>query len=171
VNWLLWHNFSEFRAWRFKNRGQKVHMVGPSLGEAKDIMSSMGTDREKKGGVLLPVKIDDKTGEQVIDILQSKHPDVQVPEASKMEDYDTLPNFVDLDITKISHRESSSTACLVAVRVWEDLIHKPYSSGCYNSCKPVKDSVRQCVSLQTGWPMICRFGQHIVLSKLGDLLL
>jgi hypothetical protein len=41
-----------------------------------------------------------KTGEQVIDVLQSKHPDAQIPEASELEDSEIEPNFVDLDITK-----------------------------------------------------------------------
>ncbi len=57
------------------------------------------TDREK-GGVLLPDDVDEKTGESVIDVLQSKHPDAQVPDAAELEDYETVPNFVDLDITK-----------------------------------------------------------------------
>jgi hypothetical protein len=54
----------------------------------------------EKGGVLLPDNMDAKPGEWVIDVLQSKHPDARVPEASKLEDYRTIPDFVDLDITE-----------------------------------------------------------------------
>jgi hypothetical protein len=57
------------------------------------------TEREK-GGVLLPGNVDEKSRERVIDILQSKHLDAQIPEAAELEDYDNLPDFVDLDITK-----------------------------------------------------------------------
>jgi hypothetical protein len=57
------------------------------------------TDCEK-GGVLLPDGLDAKTGEQVIEVHQSKHPDTQILEASKLEDYKIAPNFVDLDITE-----------------------------------------------------------------------
>jgi hypothetical protein len=41
-----------------------------------------------------------KTGKNIFDVLQSKHPAARFPEASKMEDYDTLIDFVDLDITE-----------------------------------------------------------------------
>jgi hypothetical protein len=57
------------------------------------------TEREK-GGVLLPGDTDEKTGETIFDVLKSKHPAARVPEASEMEDYDILPDFVDVDITE-----------------------------------------------------------------------
>ena len=50
--------------------------------------------------MLLPDNVDEKTDEHVIDVLQSKQPDIQVPGTSELEDYETLPNFVDLDMTK-----------------------------------------------------------------------
>ena len=51
-------------------------------------------------GVLLPGETDEKTGETIFDVLKSKHPAARVPEASEMEDYDILPDFVDVDITE-----------------------------------------------------------------------
>jgi hypothetical protein len=39
--------------------------------------------------------MDAKSGERGIDMLQAKHPDVQVPEASELEDYKILPDFID----------------------------------------------------------------------------
>jgi hypothetical protein len=57
------------------------------------------TEREKDG-VLQPSDTDAKTGQNIFDVLQSIPPDAKVPDASKMEDYNTLPDFVDLDITE-----------------------------------------------------------------------
>jgi hypothetical protein len=57
------------------------------------------TEREK-GGVLLPSDLDSKTNEPVIDVLRSKHPDAKVPDISVLEEYETVPDFVDLDITE-----------------------------------------------------------------------
>jgi hypothetical protein len=58
------------------------------------------SEREK-GGVLLPDNVDEKTGERIIgDVIQSKHSDARVPDASELEDYKIRPDFVDLDITK-----------------------------------------------------------------------
>jgi citrate synthase len=56
------------------------------------------TDGEK-GGVLLQDDLDEKTGEHIIDVLKSKHPDAQVPDASEWEEYKVLPNFMDLDMS------------------------------------------------------------------------
>jgi hypothetical protein len=56
------------------------------------------TSREK-GGVMLPDGIDAKTGDTVKEVLQSKHPESRVPDISVMEDYETPPDFVELDIT------------------------------------------------------------------------
>ena len=44
--------------------------------------------------------MDSKTHEPVIDVLKSKHPDARVLDASVLEDYKTLPNLVELDITE-----------------------------------------------------------------------
>jgi hypothetical protein len=55
----------------------------------------------EKGGFLLPNEVDAKTGEYVIDVvLKSKHPDARILDASKLEDYEETPDFVDLDITE-----------------------------------------------------------------------
>jgi hypothetical protein len=70
------------------------------------------TDREK-GGVLFPDDLDKKTGDRVIDALKAKHPDARVPDASELEDYEEVPDLVDLDITaevveKVARRLSGS---------------------------------------------------------------
>ncbi len=57
------------------------------------------TEREK-GGVLLPGDTDEKTGENIFDVLKSKHPAATDPDPSEMEDYEILPDFVDLDVTE-----------------------------------------------------------------------
>ena len=48
---------------------------------------------------MLPNDIDDKSGLPVIDALRSKHPPERIPEVDDLEDYDTLPEFVRVDIT------------------------------------------------------------------------
>eukprot|EP00978_Attheya_sp_CCMP212_P005260 scaffold11661_cov30-Attheya_sp.AAC.1 len=51
---------------------------------------------------MLPIDIDEKSGLPVIDAPHSKHPLARVPEAGDLEDleeYDTLPKFVRVDIT------------------------------------------------------------------------
>ncbi len=69
---------------------------------------------ERDGGeIMLPDEIDAKTGDTVLDVLQSKHPDMRVPDIALMEEYDTLPDFVELDITadtveKVARRLSGS---------------------------------------------------------------
>jgi xanthine dehydrogenase molybdopterin-binding subunit B len=67
----------------------------------------------EKGGALLPEDKDDKTGDTVLDVLQSKHPAARVPDTSIMEEYNTLPDFVEIDITeevveKVAHRLTGS---------------------------------------------------------------
>eukprot|EP00978_Attheya_sp_CCMP212_P042445 scaffold258630_cov55-Attheya_sp.AAC.1 len=56
------------------------------------------TEREK-AGIMLPTDIDEKSGLPVIDALRSKHPPARVPEVEDLEEYDTLPEFVRVDIT------------------------------------------------------------------------
>ena len=56
------------------------------------------TDREG-GGLLQPTDTDEKSGEPIVDVLRSKHPEEQVPEAADLHVYDEVPDFVDLDIT------------------------------------------------------------------------
>eukprot|EP00978_Attheya_sp_CCMP212_P019497 scaffold54738_cov30-Attheya_sp.AAC.1 len=56
------------------------------------------TEREK-AGIMLPTDIDEKSGLPVIDVLHSKHPPARVPEVEDLEEYDTLPEFIRVDIT------------------------------------------------------------------------
>eukprot|EP00978_Attheya_sp_CCMP212_P005533 scaffold12431_cov57-Attheya_sp.AAC.8 len=56
------------------------------------------TERDQ-AGIMLPNDIDDKSGLPVIDTLCSKHPPERIPEVDDLEDYDTLPEFVRVDIT------------------------------------------------------------------------
>ena len=48
---------------------------------------------------MLPKDIDSKTGDTVKEVLESKHPNLRVPDISLMEKYDTLPDLVEIDIT------------------------------------------------------------------------
>ena len=41
----------------------------------------------EKGGVMFPGDIDSKTGDTVQEVLESKHPDLRVPDISLMEKY------------------------------------------------------------------------------------
>ncbi len=59
------------------------------------------TDREK-GSILMPDDIDEKTGDSVTTVLESKHPDARVPDVSFFQSYPNTPDFVDLDITEDS---------------------------------------------------------------------
>ena len=68
------------------------------------------TEREK-GGILLPDEKDEKTGDTVLDVLQSKHPEAQIPDAKNFKAYETCPDLPDLDITE-------EVACTVARRLW-----------------------------------------------------
>ena len=57
------------------------------------------TEREK-GGILLPDEKDEKTGDTVLEVLQSKHPDARPPDAENFKAYETCPDLLDLDITE-----------------------------------------------------------------------
>jgi hypothetical protein len=57
------------------------------------------TDREK-GGVMLPKDIDEKTGDTVIEVLRSKHPDAKTPSLTSLSSYTTTPDYVGLDISE-----------------------------------------------------------------------
>jgi len=57
------------------------------------------TEREK-GGVFMPDEIDEKTGDTVEEVLQSKHPDARNVDPSFLPEYEEIPDFVDLDITE-----------------------------------------------------------------------
>jgi hypothetical protein len=57
------------------------------------------TKRDKEG-VLIPGNMDEKTGDPVATVLQSKHPNARMPDASMLPVYEDTPEFVDLDITK-----------------------------------------------------------------------
>jgi hypothetical protein len=57
------------------------------------------TEREM-GGILQPDERDAKTGDTVLEVLESKHPDAKIPDASDFQAYDSLPELVELDITE-----------------------------------------------------------------------
>ena len=57
------------------------------------------TEREK-GGVLLPDDICSKTGLRVADVLDSKHPNTREPEPDALHQYESLPEFIDVDVTE-----------------------------------------------------------------------
>jgi hypothetical protein len=59
------------------------------------------TDREK-GGILYPDDLDEKTGNSVLSVIESKHPNARTPNADTLTAYPDLPDFVDLDITEDS---------------------------------------------------------------------
>ena len=57
------------------------------------------TEREK-GGVLLPEETCTKTGERVMEVLRTKHPDARPPSAESLDAYpDNLPEMVPVNIT------------------------------------------------------------------------
>ena len=70
------------------------------------------TEREK-GGILMPIDTDEKSGDSVEAVLKSKHPDARTPTAETLPKYNNLPDFVDVDITedsveKVARRLSGS---------------------------------------------------------------
>jgi hypothetical protein len=78
---------------RTKNFHQKV-LRGNLRGAERYL-----TEREK-GGILYPDDIDEKSGDTVQSVLESKHPDARIPGVDALTDYPFLPDFVDLDITE-----------------------------------------------------------------------
>jgi hypothetical protein len=70
------------------------------------------TDREQ-GGILLPDDIDEKTGDSVKEVLESKHPHARMPDVTSLPTYINTPDFVELDVTeeavkKVARRLSGS---------------------------------------------------------------
>jgi hypothetical protein len=55
-----------------------------------------------KGGILYPDDTDEKTELSIKEVLQSKHPDVRTPGPDALTVYPYLPDFVHLDITKVT---------------------------------------------------------------------
>jgi hypothetical protein len=70
----------------------------------------------EKGGILSPDDINEKSGNPVQSVLESKYPDVQIPGADALTGYLFLPDFVDLNITedtiKVTARRLSGGAGL-----------------------------------------------------------
>jgi hypothetical protein len=58
-------------------------------------------DQEKRG-ILYPNDINDKSGNFVREVLQSKHPDARIPSAVTLTAYPSLSNFVNVNITEDS---------------------------------------------------------------------
>lgn len=52
-----------------------------------------------KGGVLFPDDIHEKTGDLMCDSLNAKHPDVHIPFAESLEEYENVPTEGNIDIT------------------------------------------------------------------------
>jgi hypothetical protein len=57
------------------------------------------TEREK-GGILLPGEINEKLGDEVSKVLESKHPAARTPSPESLQPYPELLDFPDLDITE-----------------------------------------------------------------------
>jgi hypothetical protein len=51
-------------------------------------------------GVLPPDDLDWKTNEPSIDVLRSKHPNARIPDISVLEEYEILPDLVEVDIIR-----------------------------------------------------------------------
>jgi hypothetical protein len=47
----------------------------------------------------MPAEVDEKTGDTVAEVLESKHPSAKTPDVAVLTDYPHLPDFVELDIT------------------------------------------------------------------------
>jgi hypothetical protein len=82
------------------------------------------TEREK-GGVLLPEDRDDKTGDSVLDVLQTKHPSARVPDTSVTEVSGTLPDLVEIDIMEevVEKVARQLTGSWTVVCIWAGLYH------------------------------------------------
>ena len=52
-----------------------------------------------EGGVLKATDVDSKTGKPVLEVLQSKHPPAVIPPVEELEDYEVVPDMLELDIT------------------------------------------------------------------------
>jgi hypothetical protein len=55
---------------------------------------------QEEGGILYPDAVDEKSGNTLQSVLESKHLDAPNPGVRALTDYPFLPNFVDLGITK-----------------------------------------------------------------------
>ena len=80
-----------------KQRAKIFHMK-MLQGDVREAVRYL-TDRSK-GGVRLPNNTDKKTGDSVVQVLESKHPDEKTPDHSLLKEYPTTPDFVDVNITE-----------------------------------------------------------------------
>jgi hypothetical protein len=94
---------------RTKTFHQKV-LRGNILGAVRCL-----TNREK-GGILYPDDPDEKSGKSVLSVLKSKHLNARTPSTDTLTTYPSLPDFVDLDITKDSIEVTATRRC----RAWRD---------------------------------------------------
>jgi hypothetical protein len=69
------------------------------------------TNQEEKGDIMLPDNINKKTGDSVIDVLKSKHPDARIPTISSLPGYTTIPDYVDLDISEDAVKAIARCLC------------------------------------------------------------
>ena len=107
------------------------------------------TEREM-GGVLLPDYRDEKTGDTVLDVLQSKHPDARVPDTSVMEEYATLPDLVEIDITE-EVVEKVARRLTQAVPDQGERTRLLSNNGCFVSEAPANNYVKRQLSIRVGW--------------------
>jgi hypothetical protein len=73
-----------------------------------------GLTERDKGGILLPDDVDEKTGNTISEVLESKHPHARILDANSLPKYNQTPNFVNVDITeeavkKVARRLSGIT--------------------------------------------------------------
>jgi hypothetical protein len=84
------------------------------------------TEREI-GRILLPDERDEKTGDTVLKVLESKHPDARVLDASNFKAYEICPELVDLNIkeevcckvTQRQHRIRCYSHTTIALEIWQ----------------------------------------------------
>jgi predicted GNAT family acetyltransferase len=72
----------------------------------------------EKGGVLMPNDINVKTGDTIEEVLKSKHPNARTPDVSQLLKYDEKPEFVEVDITRLSRSAGAGGVDAKAVSHW-----------------------------------------------------
>jgi hypothetical protein len=114
--------------------------------------------KQEKGGVLLPDDRDEKTGETILDVLQSKHPDARAPDTSVMEEYDTLPDLVEIGKSSIKWLGKLQAVLDQWVRIW--LLS---SDGYFDLVEQANNFVKRWRNIQVGWPTKIHHGPRTEL--------
>jgi hypothetical protein len=124
------------------------------------------TEREKDGVVQLSSTTDAKSGDNLFDIILSKHHATWVLDPSKMEDYETLPDFVHLDIIKeIVKQVAWQLSGSAGLGGW---MCKPSNDACCTLVAPAKNSGVLWPDLLAGRPTIFHLGPHTKHSRLDN---